>query len=158
LRKAIGEYKMALSPQKVTRLRFLNLSCAERGRWPRLRIGRDNQTLNDDYETSPYEEDDYEPLWDFEGQCLACDAWGRVDDLGLCDDCAAKLDRDLIRQREWDYSATAFGVSPDDREKLRQQVIAQFGAALELIAAPEEQPPRRQRKSRKTKRPKRRGV
>jgi hypothetical protein len=113
--------------------------------------------LNDNDETSPYEEDDYEPSWGYEGQCLACDAWGRVDDLGLCEDCAAKLDRDLIRRREWDYSATAFGVSLGDREKLRQQVIAQFGAALELIAAPEEQPSRRRKKRRKTKRPKRRG-
>jgi hypothetical protein len=112
--------------------------------------------LNDNDETSPYEEDDYELLWDFEGQCRACDIWGRVDDLGLCDDCAAKLDRDLIRQRAWDYSATAFGVSPEDREKLRQQVIAQFGTKLEFIAAPENRPPRKRRKSRKTKRPKRR--
>jgi hypothetical protein len=112
--------------------------------------------LNDNSEPSPYEEDD-ESSWGYEGQCLACDAWGHVDDLGLCDDCAAKLDRDLIRQREWDYSATAFGVSPDDREKLRQQVITQFGAALELIAAPGEQSSRRRKKRRKTRKPRRRG-
>jgi hypothetical protein len=118
----------------------------------------DNQTLNDNDETSPYEEDGYESSWSLEGQCQACDTWGRVDDLGLCDDCAPKLERDLIRQREWDYSAMAFGVSPDDREKLRQQVIAQFGAALELIAPSKEHPPRRRRKRRKTTRPKRRGV
>jgi hypothetical protein len=112
--------------------------------------------LNADYEATPYEEGD-DSSRGYEGQCLACDAWGRVDDLGLCDDCAAKLDRDLIRQREWDYSVTAFGVSSGDREKLRQQVIAQFGAALELIAAPGEQPSRRRKKRRKTRKPRRRG-
>lgn len=111
--------------------------------------------MTTDAEISPYEEDGDSP-WGFEGQCQACDAWGRVDDLGLCDDCAPKFERDLIRQRAWDYSAMAFGVSPDDREKLRQQVIAQFGADLELIAPPGEQPPRR-RKKRKTRRPRRRG-
>jgi hypothetical protein len=112
--------------------------------------------LNADYEASRYEEDD-KSSWGYEGQCLACDAWERVDDLGLCGDCAAKLERDLIRQRAWDYSATVFGVSPDDRERLRQRVVAQFGAALELIAPPEEHPSRRRRKRRSTKRPKPRG-
>ena len=113
--------------------------------------------MTDNDETSPYEEDGYESLWSLEGQCQACDTWGRVDDLGLCDDCAPKLERDLIRRREWDYSAMAFGVPLDDREKLRQQVIAQFGAALELIAPPEEQPPRSRRKRRKTGRSSQRG-
>ena len=70
----------------------------------------------------------------FEGQCQGCDLFGRLNDLLLCEDCAAKLERDLIRQRDWDYSATAFGLSPDDRETLRRQVIAQYGEVLELIA------------------------
>jgi hypothetical protein len=83
-------------------------------------------------------------LWD--GQCQACDVYGPVDDMMLCENCGEKLERDLIRQREWDlirqrewdYAATAFGLSPTDREKLRHQVIAQYGAALELIFPPEE--------------------
>jgi hypothetical protein len=75
-------------------------------------------------------------LWD--GQCQACDVYGPVDDMMLCENCAEKLERDLIRQREWDYAATAFGLSPADREKLRRQVIAQYGAALELILPPDE--------------------
>jgi len=74
-------------------------------------------------------------LWD--GQCYACDCFGRINDLSLCEECDAKLDRDLIRQRDWEYSATAFGVPPEYREELRRQVIAQFGEALELIAPPE---------------------
>ena len=41
----------------------------------------------------------------YNGQCHACDLWGCVDDLGLCETCRTKLERDLIRQRDWDYSA-----------------------------------------------------
>ena len=70
-------------------------------------------------------------FWD--GQCQACDRYGPVNDLSLCEDCAGKLERDLIRQRDWDYSASAFGLPPEAREALRRQVIAEFGEALELI-------------------------
>lgn len=70
----------------------------------------------------------------YDGQCCACDVLGPVDDMGLCEECGTKLERDLIRQRAWDYSASAFGLTEADREKLRQQVIAGHGQALELIA------------------------
>ncbi len=90
-------------------------------------------------------------LWGtWDGQCQACDTWGRVDDMLFCEDCATRLERDLIRQREWDYSVSAFGLSAEDREELRRQVIAQFGAALELIAAPEKA--QKKHSSRKRKR------
>ena len=69
----------------------------------------------------------------YDGQCVACDLWGRVNDLGLCEECAGKLERDLVRERDWDYSASAFGLADDDREKLRRQIVAQYGEALELI-------------------------
>ena len=74
-------------------------------------------------------------IWD--GKCQACDCYGPVDDMSLCEECAGKLERDLIRQREWDYSASAFGLPPEAREELRRLVIAEFGEALELIAAEE---------------------
>jgi hypothetical protein len=48
-----------------------------------------------------------------------------------------KLERDLIRARDWDYSATAFAVAPDQREALRERVIRDYGAAYELILSPE---------------------
>jgi len=83
---------------------------------------------------SEFEEDLEESFGLWEGQCQACDAWGPVDDLMLCETCATRLERDLIRQRDWEYSATAFGLSPEAREELRRQVVAQFGEALELIA------------------------
>jgi hypothetical protein len=82
----------------------------------------------------------------YDGQCAACDLWGRVNDMGLCERCAGKLERDLIRERDWDYAASAFGLSADDREKLRRQVVEQYGEARELIApikqARKKRPPR----------------
>jgi hypothetical protein len=38
------------------------------------------------------------------------------------------------------HSAATFGISSDDLEKLRRQMIAQFGAVPELIAPSEEHP------------------
>jgi hypothetical protein len=89
-------------------------------------------------------------IWD--GQCQACDRYGPVNDLSLCEDCAGKLERDLIRQRDWDYSASAFGLPPEAREALRRQVIAEFGEALELIAPPEEAEQNRSSRKRKKRR------
>jgi len=82
----------------------------------------------------------------YDGQCVACDLLGRVNDLSLCEECAGKLERDLGRERDWDYSASAFGLADDDREKLRRQVVEQYGEARELIApikqARKKRPPR----------------
>ena len=83
-------------------------------------------------------DEDMEEEWEsYDGQCYACDLPGRVDDLGLCEECRTKLERDLIRQRDWEYSAWAFGLSEEGREELYRQVIAQYGKKLELIAPPE---------------------
>lgn len=70
----------------------------------------------------------------YESECLGCDTFTRTDDIGLCEDCAGKLDRDFIRQRDWDYSATAFTVSSEFREELRSAIIHEYGKALELIS------------------------
>jgi hypothetical protein len=51
-------------------------------------------------------------MLDLAGACVGCDQWHTLDDLGMCDFCAAKFDRDLLRQRAWDYLATAFGCAP----------------------------------------------
>lgn len=81
-----------------------------------------------------FDEDTDEEWGWYDGQCYACDLPGRVDDLGLCEECRTKLERDLIRQRDWDYSAWAFGLSDEGREKLYHQVITQHSGKLELIA------------------------
>jgi len=88
-----------------------------------------------------------EPFGLWEGQCQACDTWGPVDDMMLCESCAARFERDMIRQREWEYSASAFGLPPEAYEELRRQVVAEFGEALELIA-----PPRKSRRDRSARR------
>ena len=70
----------------------------------------------------------------YEGECQGCDIFTRVDYVGLCEDCAAKLDRDLVRQRDWKYSKVAYAIPLEKREDLRKKVIQQYGADLELIA------------------------
>lgn len=57
-----------------------------------------------------------------------------LNDTGLCDDCAEKLERDLIRNRDWDYSVSGFGLPKSEREGLRKQVIKAHGDQLELIS------------------------
>ena len=77
----------------------------------------------------------------YDGICQGCDALVKVNDIGMCEDCAAKLDRDLIRKRDWEYSAFAFGCPVDKREELREHIIARYGERLEILAA--EPPPTR---------------
>jgi tetratricopeptide (TPR) repeat protein len=80
-----------------------------------------------------------------EGECYGCDKYSSLNDLSLCDDCAAKMDRDLIRMRDWDYSALAFGVAEDRREALRDFIISKYGPQNELLAS-EDDRRRRERK------------
>ena len=78
---------------------------------------------------------DYDSNGFFEGECQGCEMFLPLNDLGLCDDCANKLDRDLIRKRDWDYSGLAFGIEPSKREELRNKIISEYGDRLELIAS-----------------------
>ena len=68
------------------------------------------------------------------GECAGCDFFESVDDQGLCSSCAEKLERDLIRQRDWDYTLAGFAAPQEKREELRAAVIAKYGRDLELIA------------------------
>lgn len=88
----------------------------------------------------------------FETDCQACGAFGAVGDLGLCAECSAKLDRDMIRQRAWEYSTTAFGVPAERYEQLRRATIAKFGAALELVVPDPEATTRRGQRPRRRRR------
>ena len=67
------------------------------------------------------------------GDCTSCELFRPLDELGLCPVCAAMLERDLIRQRDWDYTAATSFLAAEDREALRQQVVAEYGKELELI-------------------------
>lgn len=98
------------------------------------------------------DEDTADEFWPgFEGECQGCDSYLPLNDLGLCDECAEKLDRDLIRQRDWEYSSLAFGVAVEQREALRQRVIREFGNSYELISPPKARK-KRQSSGRKKKR------
>jgi hypothetical protein len=101
--------------------------------------------------TTPFDEADFLPtddetdFWSNDQACVGCDLFASVGDLGLCSTCATKLDRDMIRQRAWEYSISAFAVPPREREKLRSAILAKFGKALELIAPHATSPARHRR-------------
>ena len=98
------------------------------------------------------EDDDLSDFGFCEGECQGCDTFQSLNDLGLCEECAGKLERDLIRERERKYSVTAFGVDPSKHEELRKQVIAQHGENLELISPSKgKKSSARKRKKRKAK-------
>ena len=98
-----------------------------------------------------YEDDDLDDYGLYEGTCQGCDIFQPLNDLGLCEECAGKLERDLIRQRDWDYSVTAFGASKSELEKLRNEVIKHYGEKLELIAPNKKNKKTPKRKNRKKK-------
>ena len=98
-------------------------------------------TLNIDYDSA----DDYGL---YQGDCQGCDHYETLNDLGLCEICFGKLDRDLIRQREWSLSSLAFGCPQAQLEDLRKNIIKQYGEKLELTA-PSKNEVRRSKKSRK---------
>jgi len=101
------------------------------------------------------DEDKTDNSWSsIEGECAGCDGYLPLNDLGVCDECAEKLDRDLIRQRDWAYSSLAFGVPVEQREALRQRIIQQFGDSYELISrlkTPKKKQAPRPKKKRKRK-------
>jgi hypothetical protein len=92
--------------------------------------------------STPFDDPD---SWPADLSCVACDLFGPVNDLGLCSGCAAKLDRDMIRQRAWDYSTSAFTLPPGERETLRKAVLRKFGKALELVPPETDRRTRRRR-------------
>ncbi len=99
------------------------------------------------------DENDLGLFGSYEGECAGCDSYTKVDDLGLCEGCGAKLDRDMIRERDWERSMTAWVCPQDKREELRNQVIRKHGAKLELIAP--STPKKKKSKSQNKKRPRR---
>jgi rubredoxin len=92
----------------------------------------------------------------YQGECQGCDLSTMLNDSGLCEGCAGKLERDLIRQRDWDYSALAYGVPAEKREALRNEIIGRYGQKLELIS-PKQEPARKRKRKRRGKRKKSRG-
>ncbi len=83
-------------------------------------------------------DDSIDEIVRFEGECQSCDTFQELNELGLCGTCAAKLDRDLIRQRDWAYSTFAYGCPEEKLEDLRNDIIKQYGKKHELIAPQKE--------------------
>ena len=107
--------------------------------------------MNEFYEDSDSDERIFP---EYESECQGCDIFAPVNDLGLCEECAGKLDRDLIRKRDWEYSVLAFGCPKDKLEDLRNDIIKKHGKEFELIS--DEKPKKKkQRNERKRTRKKR---
>lgn len=70
----------------------------------------------------------------YDGECAGCEQFLIVNELGVCENCSQKLERDLVRNRDWAHSAIAFGASDEQREAIRKQIVDTYGKALELIA------------------------
>jgi hypothetical protein len=82
----------------------------------------------------------------YDGECAGCEQFLIVNELGLCEDCSQKLEIDMVRNRDWAYSAIAFGASDEQREAIRKQIVDTYGEALELIV------PSRPTKTKRTRR------
>jgi hypothetical protein len=112
---------------------------------------------SDVHASDHWEADALEPPFDILGECAGCDTHAPLDRQGLCEECADKLERDLIRLGDWDYTAIGFGLPEHQRESYRERVIAEFGWEMELIAdeRPSTSKPRKKR-ARKKKQKRRR--
>jgi len=84
-----------------------------------------------------------------QAECYGCDLVTEVDDMTLCSECASKLDRDMIRLRDWDRSMTAWTTPKDKRESLRDEIIKKHGTHLELISVEESSSSKATKKRRK---------
>ena len=70
----------------------------------------------------------------YEAGCQGCGLFALHKDFGLCEEYTAKLDRNLIRHRDWDYSALAFEIPAEKREALCNEIIGRYGEKEELIS------------------------
>lgn len=84
-------------------------------------------------------------------ECVGCDLPLPLNEQGLCAECAGKLERDLMRARDWEYSFAAF-LTSERQEALRAQIIREFGAANELLVTPKPKPKNKRSHSTNTKR------
>lgn len=91
--------------------------------------------------------DDDQNSW----ECAACGLPLPLNEMELCAECAAKLERDLIRARDWEHSY-AFVLPPERQEALRKQVIREYGAANELLVTRKPKPKNKRSHSRNTQR------
>jgi len=85
--------------------------------------------------TLDFEVDDLSDFGFYEGECQGCDMFQPLNDLGLCEECAGKLERDLIRESDRDNTISGYGLDSAECEEIRKKVIKEYGEKLELIAS-----------------------
>lgn len=85
-------------------------------------------------------------------ECVGCDLPLPLNDLGLCAECAAKLERDLIRARDWEYTTPAIFLPAEQQEALRARIIREYGARNELLVEDKPKPKPKHTHSRTTQR------
>jgi hypothetical protein len=98
------------------------------------------------------QDDDLSDFGFHEGECQGCDSFQSLNDLGLCEECAGKLERDLIRESDRDYTISGYGLDSAECEEIRKKVIKEYGEKLELIAS--NKPKKKKRKATKRKKKK----
>lgn len=85
--------------------------------------------IEDEFANDPLEE----ILKDYEGNCRGCGTVANLDDMGYCESCGEKFERDMLRLRKWEFSLTASYIPQDEYESLRQDTIDQFGREFEIL-------------------------
>ena len=91
------------------------------------------------------------------GECAACGLFQILYNNYMCEECTGMLERDLIRQKDWEYSAIAYGMSDNQREELYKETIRKYGNDLEMIKMDKRKKNRNKRKRKtRTNRKKRR--
>lgn len=70
----------------------------------------------------------------YESECPGCDSFLPVGDMGLCAACSAMCERDILRMRDWEYSTFSYGLTADQRETLRTEVVQKHGERNELLS------------------------
>ena len=111
--------------------------------------------MDNQYVLSHDDEDD-DAFDDEENLCQGCDEEKDLNRFGLCEACADKLERDLIRKREWRHLPAGKKQSKEKLELLRNRVIKEYGKALELIAEDAPELSRNEAEKRELKKSKRR--
>jgi hypothetical protein len=115
-------------------------------------IEQENNFIDDDIMDNFFLDDidlGYDDSIGPEGFCYSCDNYGPIDFNSLCDECGRKVERDLIRQRDWDYTVSGYLLKQEERERLRTQVIKEYGKKLELLQENLKHKKKRKRKTKK---------
>lgn len=69
----------------------------------------------------------------YQGFCEVCNMHENLNDVLLCNNCNEKLERDLIRKGEYDYSSQSAFKSTEERKNIHKNIIKKYGSNMELL-------------------------